>query len=495
MSSPIGQAGELLQEIVDNTSAVIYVKDVYGRYLLVNRQFELLFGASREEVVGKSDFDLFPPEMAEAFQANDRRAAETDQLLECEEEAPHPDGPHSYISIKFPLRDGEGRVYAVAGISTDITERIRAAREIDALRHRTELLLESVTDGICGISREGIIDFANPAAARLLDWPVEQLIGLHHNSLWPALNASPQVDPVAAVLKTGERRHVELAELRRRDGTRLPVEFIISPIWDGGKIVGAVLAFRDLREKLARQRAEQELQAASQVQRFLYPQFPPSIPGFDVAGMTFPSERVCGDYYDFQPWDGHAWCLALGDVSGHGLAPALHMVETRALLRSVLRETSDPSDVLVRMNRILGQELPEGMFVTLFVGRLDPVTRQVAYSSAGHPAGLLQSNGEILRLHSGGYPLGLFPTATYETEPVVTIEPKEILLATTDGICEMRSTKQAMFGWERQWAAVAERREEPAAEIGRALYQAARQFAQGEPQHDDVTLIVAKCLM
>jgi len=494
MHSSLGSIS-LFQEIADNTSSVMYVKDTDFQYVLVNRQFEARFGYSRAEVIGRSDFDLFPTDMAEAFRANDRRVLDTNQLLECEEVAPHTDGPHTYLSVKFPLRDDDGETYAVAGISTDITDRIRSAREIDVLRRRTGLLLESVGDGICGISRNGTIDIVNPAAEKLLKWPTSELVGQHYSCLWPARHGAPATDAVALILQTGERFHAERAEMLRHDGTRLPVEYIANPIFDQGAIVGVVLAFRDLRERLARQRADQELQAASQVQRFLYPQHPPNIPGFEVAGMTFPSERVCGDYYDFQPWgESGAWCLALGDVSGHGLGPALHMVETRAFLRSVLHDTSDPADVLVRMNRVLCQDLPEGMFVTLFVGRLDPATHRLTYGSGGHPAGVLRASGEVERLQSAGLPLGLFAGTRYETSPSIILAPGDILMITSDGISEMRSPMHKLFGWEREWAVVAERRQSPAAEIGAALYQAARQFAEGEPQHDDVTLIVAKCL-
>jgi PAS domain S-box-containing protein len=115
-----------LQNILDNSTAVIYVKDTDGRYLGVNRRFEDLFGVSRAEVLGKTDYDLFPREMADRYKAHDQDVMRVARSLEFEEIAPQRDGLHTYISIKFPLYDGVGVVYAVAGISTDITERKRA---------------------------------------------------------------------------------------------------------------------------------------------------------------------------------------------------------------------------------------------------------------------------------------------------------------------------------------------------------------------------------
>jgi PAS domain S-box-containing protein len=112
-----------LQAILDNTTAVIYLKDLEGRYLLVNRQFEELFHVSREQVVRKTDYDLFPSKMADAFQTNDRQVLETRTPLQFEEVAPQEAELHTYVSIKFPLCDTTGVPSAVCGISTDITER------------------------------------------------------------------------------------------------------------------------------------------------------------------------------------------------------------------------------------------------------------------------------------------------------------------------------------------------------------------------------------
>ena len=123
-----------LQAILDNSTAVIYLKDYWGRYILVNNRFENLFHASKELVVGKSDFDLFPKEMAEQFRANDMKVLEAGTAIEWEEEAPQDDGPHTYLSVKFPLRDSTGSAYAVCGISTDITERKRMEAEVARAR-------------------------------------------------------------------------------------------------------------------------------------------------------------------------------------------------------------------------------------------------------------------------------------------------------------------------------------------------------------------------
>ena len=119
-----------MQALMDNATAVIFMKALDGRYLMINRMYEDLFHVTREEMVGKRDDDIFPPDMARAFQENDHRVAAAGVPVQFEEIAPHDDGPHTYVSVKFPLHDPAGNVSAVCGIATDITDRKRTEEEL-----------------------------------------------------------------------------------------------------------------------------------------------------------------------------------------------------------------------------------------------------------------------------------------------------------------------------------------------------------------------------
>ena len=130
-----------LDAIIENSTASIYLKDVQGRYLLMNQRGAHLLRMDREDIIGRTDFDIFPPEMAEKFSANDRRVLESGVPLEIEEEAWLEDGVQYYLSVKFPLRNPAGAVYAVCGISTEITERKQAE---DNLRRSEQELRESL---------------------------------------------------------------------------------------------------------------------------------------------------------------------------------------------------------------------------------------------------------------------------------------------------------------------------------------------------------------
>jgi PAS domain S-box-containing protein len=138
---------QLLQDVINNTTAVIYVKYNDGRYLLTNRRFEQLFHLTTEQIVGHTDHEIFPKDFADAFRANDLTVLERNTAVEYEEYAPHSDGLHTYISIKFPLRDHTGKPYATCGISTDITERKRFEHTLRTHEEQLRLALTSTEIG------------------------------------------------------------------------------------------------------------------------------------------------------------------------------------------------------------------------------------------------------------------------------------------------------------------------------------------------------------
>jgi PAS domain S-box-containing protein len=122
------------RSILDNTIAVVYVKGVDGRYQFVNQRYADLFSLDRAGVIGKTDRDVFSSEIADEFQKNDRRVAESGETTSIEEVVPHADGLRTYVSVRFPLFDGGGRISAVAGISTDITDHLRARQSDEQMR-------------------------------------------------------------------------------------------------------------------------------------------------------------------------------------------------------------------------------------------------------------------------------------------------------------------------------------------------------------------------
>lgn len=133
MLDTISKSKRDLQAIMDNSPAVIYVKDINGRFTFINKQFEKLFNLRRRDIIGKTLFDIFPQKIADEMQKNDKDVLEVGHALESEEMAPQEDGIHTFTSIKFPLYDDDENIYAVCGISTDMTDRISMVQEKAAL--------------------------------------------------------------------------------------------------------------------------------------------------------------------------------------------------------------------------------------------------------------------------------------------------------------------------------------------------------------------------
>ncbi len=153
-----------LQAIIDNSPAIIYLTDSQNRYILINRRYESLFNITRERIVGKNVYEIWPDEIADKFAANNRKVLEGGTSIEVEEVAPLEDGLHTYITVKFPLHDANGIPYAVCGISTDITERKQAEEELAKLI----AILEATPDFISSSSVDGKVFYLNRSAREIL---------------------------------------------------------------------------------------------------------------------------------------------------------------------------------------------------------------------------------------------------------------------------------------------------------------------------------------
>jgi len=208
-----------LQAILDHTEAVIYAKDLDGRYILVNRRWERLFGTTQAEMKGRTDHDKFPKDVADAFAARDR-AVLASGPAQFDESIGHPDGVHTYVSTKFPLLDASGRAVAVCGISTDITDRKRAEVDLQRAKDAAESATRAKTEFLANMSHE-------------LRTPMNAVIGM------TALLLETPLD--------SEQR--EYADTIRRSGEALLT--VISDILDFSRIESGKLVIEETEFSLA----------------------------------------------------------------------------------------------------------------------------------------------------------------------------------------------------------------------------------------------------
>ena len=142
----VKQTEHRMQEIVDNSPQPMYAKSVTGHYLMVNRRYEDLFGMKSEDIVGKTDLEVIGDEqVVKRLQKNDRLVLHRGEPVQFEETIRFPDGERSYVSVKFPMRDLDGEIYAVGGISTDITARKEAEQALQDLNQELMQTHENLT--------------------------------------------------------------------------------------------------------------------------------------------------------------------------------------------------------------------------------------------------------------------------------------------------------------------------------------------------------------
>jgi PAS domain S-box-containing protein len=162
---------QLLQSIIDNTTNPIFIKKINGEYLLINKQFESLFQISNAEIIGKTDEDFLPKNVADIYRNSDFEVVKALRELKTEETIQQPDGPHTYIAVKFPLFDSKGRVYAIGGISTDISER----KKLEESSKAADKFFSMSLDMLIIASSDKFIK-VNPAVTKTLGYSEEELL-------------------------------------------------------------------------------------------------------------------------------------------------------------------------------------------------------------------------------------------------------------------------------------------------------------------------------
>ena len=244
----------------------------------------------------------------------------------------------------------------------------------------------------------------------------------------------------------------------------------------------------------AERRAAQELEIAQQVQSRLFPQTLPRMRTLEYAGICHQARQVGGDYYDFLDLGGERLGLVVGDISGKGIAAALLMANLQANLRSQSAVALDqPQRFLCAVNQLFCQNTAGGSFATLFFAEYDDSARRLRYINCGHlSALLLRADNSLDRLRSTATILGAFKEWECEVEESQ-LYPGDTLALYTDGITEAFSPHREEFGEERLVEALRRHRALPPCELLSAVVDEVRRFSPHE-QHDDITLIVAKCL-
>jgi sigma-B regulation protein RsbU (phosphoserine phosphatase) len=248
-----------------------------------------------------------------------------------------------------------------------------------------------------------------------------------------------------------------------------------------------------IEEYLEKQRLEDSLRIAREIQEKLLPQKAPFLAGFDIACWNRPCDATGGDYCDFLRLDDERLMVTLGDVSGHGVGPALVSCATRAMLRALSSVNNDIETVIRRVNLLMNSDLPDNRFVTAFLGILHSGEGKLTYCSAGH--------GPLLRLHAAtsqvdilpanGIPVGILDDLGAISAQDVPMQTGDIFALLTDGFYEWARADGELFGIDRVTDIIRDHSRHSAVEVLNIIKDAVEKFAD-TPQADDLTAIIIK---
>ncbi|NJP07464.1 MAG: PAS domain S-box protein [Chloroflexaceae bacterium] len=247
------QSQTLLQGVLENAPMLIVARDIEGRYLMISHETARLMRRDVADIVGKTDAELFDPDVAARLKALDDQVLQTGKLSAIEQNLVYEDNLFTYKSTRFALRNEQNEIYAVCSISNDITEQVQRERDLALFK----LLVENSPDGIGIANTEGVFAYANPAYAQMTGY--DDLVGMHVQDL--IITDTISTDEILAYMLTGTGTWSGEMMYQRRDGTTFPVHVSIFVTRDAqGNISGFPAIVRDITDQRAHQKERDAIQ-------------------------------------------------------------------------------------------------------------------------------------------------------------------------------------------------------------------------------------------
>ena len=258
--------------------------------------------------------------------------------------------------------------------------------------------------------------------------------------------------------------------------------------------VDACIAIENARlvqEALEKQKIEKELEVAATIQNMIIPKELPVIPGYQIAGKNDPSKQVGGDFYDVIPLKDGKFALIIADVSGKSVSGALLVSTLQASLHAYLEYDNTITDLVRKLNRIILKNSTTEKYITFFISILDPARNTLETLNAGHNPPLLHRNGELIKLKTGGVPLGMVEFDDFRSE-TLQLQPGDAVVMFTDGVTEAENEAEDFFSDERLEETVLQCAHEDADAINQRIYSDVKTFEGDAEQADDITLLILK---
>lgn len=518
----------LYHSLVETIPQGVFRRDLLGRFTFANQHYCSYHRIEIEDILGKTDFDLYPKEAAEKYWKDDLQIMQQGKIMEIIEES-QPVGATQkcyHHVLKTPLYDGAGNVIGIQGMFWDIThERAmeEKLRRSEALYHS---LVETIPQSIFRKDLSGRYTFANRQFCKVLHTTPEQIIGKTIGDFLPPELAKLRDEDDQKVIQGGKA--IEKIEETKFAGEQGYIQVIKMPIFDAeGKVVGLQGMFWDItKEKLAAERIrkanselarsrkelhgknvqlEEDLKMAREIQITMLPQQYPSFPrnasvtdsAFQFTHRYLPTGAVGGDFFTISALSETEASVFVCDVAGHGVRSALVTAMIRALLEEIKPFAHDPGMFMTKLNSDLHAILKHAgtpMLTTAFYLAVDHQTGLMRYANAGHPKPLLlrRSTGKAEPLlNPGGKSqpaLGLFENAVYQMSEVKLL-PRDLVMMFTDGLYEVQDDKHELYSQSMLLADVVKRVQLPASQLFDELLDQIQNFSADGKFADDVCIV------
>jgi PAS domain S-box-containing protein len=272
MQTEIERYLKQMQAVFDNTPSVVTVKDLDGEYVFINRRAEVLLNQKSTEENEANTAYLNENKIKNRI--FDLKMIKADQAIEYEQTLLQEEGLHTYMTVKFPLKNAAGKTYAICDIATDITKRKQMEKTLEAQSAIWQSLMASTSEGIIGMDKAGLCTFCNPTAVKLLGYQrSEEVVGqllhnlIHHSHALGQAYSSKDCK-MNQVITTGQPVHVDDEILWRADGQSIPVIYRATPFIEKNEITGVVVTFEEISEQIKTQQLlKQQLQELQQFNR------------------------------------------------------------------------------------------------------------------------------------------------------------------------------------------------------------------------------------
>lgn len=498
-----------LSRALEQSPVAVVITDTEGSIKYVNAKFSGLTGYRREEIIGKNPRILqsgkTPQEVYQQLWNTVISGNEWRGEIQDKRKGGELYWVREHIS---PIRNPQGEITHFLATEEDITEHKRIEQSFRESEERFRQIARMAGEWIWEQDPSGRYLYCSGAVKEILGYEPQEMLGKHYGKFLAPEAQEDGFYKNSGAIGGGQQFFRIVNHYRHKEGHEVFTESSGEPVFDEqGQVIKWLGVDRDITKRLEAQElirqsqvrlavARNELKIARQIQESLLPSEALILPKVQATGYCLPASQVGGDYFDYYHRPDNVVDVAIADVSGHSVGPALFMVEIRSALKTQLRSKLTAASTLAVLNDALYEDLSGAdHFITMFYLQYHTVTGEVNYASAGHNPPLLLRCGEssCTKLDADGMVLGVKKEVVFE-EKRITLEKGDLIFLYTDGITEAENKEGEFFGTERLCKVLATHAHLAPQGLIKVIIKKLQDFCDSDTFQDDVTMVALKVM-